>query len=204
MCIRDRGTGWDEDRAVAATEKEKRKTAWWMLRSAARNSARVRVEYITQRVASAAARGHCTAAIYTDELQTPRERLRAVHRCAVHRRSTGTLHWRKMSRGGFLGIGCIGKIHPRGRVSHKILQRHACYGIAKFPYASFCVIMFRKIIEVGKHQTNKIDIVRQCEHFLKFELVSVSTANRAAKFQVLFHVHIMVIFHVCAFLFFSV
>ena len=38
-------------------------------------------------------------------------------------------------------------------------------------------------------KTNKIDVVRQRQQYFNFELPSVSTAIRAAKFQALFHVH---------------
>jgi len=38
-------------------------------------------------------------------------------------------------------------------------------------------------------KTNKIDVVRECQQYVNFELPSVSIANRAAKFQALFHVH---------------
>jgi len=36
-------------------------------------------------------------------------------------------------------------------------------------------------------KTNKIDGVRECQQYFNFQLSSVSTANRAAKFQALFH-----------------
>jgi len=38
-------------------------------------------------------------------------------------------------------------------------------------------------------KTNKIDVVREFQQYFNFELPSVSIANRAAKFQSLFHVH---------------
>jgi len=38
-------------------------------------------------------------------------------------------------------------------------------------------------------KTNKIDVVTQCQQYINFELSSVSIANRAAKFQALFHVY---------------
>jgi len=38
-------------------------------------------------------------------------------------------------------------------------------------------------------KTNKIDDVIEFQQYVNFELPSVSIANRAAKFQVLFHVH---------------
>jgi len=38
-------------------------------------------------------------------------------------------------------------------------------------------------------KTNKTAVVRQCQQHFNFELLSLTVANRAAKFQALFRIH---------------